>query len=61
MSLLRHKTIFSSGESVYLINCGVHKISQIEHTCVDYIQIKNLNAKVMFYFYFSMVFLLLGW
>lgn len=56
MSLLRHKTTSSSGESVYLINCGVHKISQIEHTCVDYIQIKNLNAKVMFYFYFPWYF-----
>lgn len=61
MSLLRHNTISGSGVSVYLINCGVHKISQIEHTCVDYIQIKNLNAKVMFYFYFYVVFLLLGW
>lgn len=61
MSLLKHKTISSSGESVYLINCGVHKILQIEHTCVDSVQIKNLNAKVMFYFHFSMVFLLLGW
>lgn len=48
MSLLRHNTISGSGVSVYLINCGVYKISQIEYTCVDYIQIKNLNAKVMF-------------
>lgn len=43
---------------MYSINCRVLQFSQIEHTCVAYIQIKNLNAKIMFYFCFSVSFLL---